>query len=246
MAEKSFGSKFLGLFVEKREAEDTSEPAETGSAEKTPAELIAEIANAAVAGQAPASDPGPGPSGPTHKVTVFPGAGSPSMAPVERPQAPGAPTPNPDPAAPAVVPANINFEVVFRDFGMDPGDLDRVRKAEDLLKSLPADQPASVNKMIVEASLKAFGFQIEKIVSAAQSQRKALDTYVKVNEGGTAKAVEEARGQIKALTEKIATLHADIEKRTGALASLNAAAQIRKNQVQQILDFFVGPGEPPK
>jgi hypothetical protein len=160
-------------------------------------------------------------------------------------------------AAPAGPPLNLkmtaaaaggapaDFDAIFRDAGMDVGDLDRVKKAEELLKSLPEATPQAIKKQIVEASLKAFGFEIEKIVQAAQNQKRALDAYVKVNENATAKAITDAEGEIRALNEKIAKLKGDIEKRTGSLVAISTAARSRKDQVQKVLDFFQVPAVPP-
>jgi hypothetical protein len=136
---------------------------------------------------------------------------------------------------------STHFEAIFRDAGMDANELDRVKKAEELLKSLPESTPQTVKKQIVEASLKAFGFEVEKIVLAAQNQKRALDAYVKVNETATAKAIQDAEAQIRTLTEKIANLRADIEKRTGGLSQLASAAQTRKADVQKVIDFFQAP-----
>ncbi len=135
-----------------------------------------------------------------------------------------------------------DFDVIFKDAGMDVADLDRVKKAEDLLKGLPESTPQDVKRQIVEASLKAFGFELDKIVSAANNQKKALDTYLRVNEQATAKAITEAENQIKVLHDKIAAMKADIEKRTKHLGSLSEAAANRKNQVQKVIEFFERPG----
>jgi hypothetical protein len=118
-----------------------------------------------------------------------------------------------------------------------------VKKAEQLLQSLPAATPREVKKEIVEASLKAFGFETAKIVLAAQNQQKAIDAYVKVNEASTAKAIKDAETQIRTLTDKVAALRTDIEQRNAGLASLAAAAQGRKADVQKVLDFFHSPAE---
>src|SRR5579862_8047938 len=55
-----------------------------------------------------------------------------------------------------------DFDAIFKDAGMDAAELDRVKKAEELLKSLPEATPQPVKKQIVEASLKAFGFEVER------------------------------------------------------------------------------------
>jgi cell division septum initiation protein DivIVA len=140
----------------------------------------------------------------------------------------------------------IDFDAVFKDAGLDAGELDRVRKAEELLKGLPAGIGKDVQRQIVETSLKAFGFEVAKIVSAAQLQLKALDTYVKVHESTTQKAVADAENQILQLQEKIAAVKKDVEKKRSALENTSSAAHARKTQVNQVLEFFAAPASPSK
>jgi hypothetical protein len=228
--QKGFGSKLLGIFVETDESRKKDEEEEvipTGGGHKSAADLVAELASAGAA---------------------VPGArrGAPAAAPRPEPELEPLPAIRADklPAAPAPG-APLDFEAIFRELGMDPAELDRVRKAEDLLKSLPEATPHAVKKQIVEASLRAFGFDLEKIAAAALNQRRALDTYVKVNENATAKAVQDAEAQVQALNEKIASLRADIEKRTLGLAQLSTSVQDRKKDVQKVIDFFQPPVPPP-
>lgn len=157
-----------------------------------------------------------------------------------------APAPAPErsalpPASGPVTPANVDFDAVFKQAGIDSGDLDRVRKAEELLKGLPEATPLDVKRQIVEASLKAFGFDVAKIIGAANTQLKALDTYARLQEQQTAKSITDAQAKIQQLEEQIIGLRADITKRTEALASTAAAAENRKAQVQQVLSFFNAP-----
>lgn len=204
--------KIASLFV----TVDESKPPEVGDdgegGEKTPAEVVAELAGKAgvpPAGRAAAPMP-------SLKLDAAQGA----------------------PKGPA------DFDVIFRDAGMDAAELDRVKKAEELLRSLPEATPQNVKKQIVEASLKAFGFEIDKIVLAANNQKRALDAYVKVNEGATTKAITDAEAQIKSFNEKIAALRTEIERRTQTLAGVTSQAQSRKAQVQKVIDFFQAPAAP--
>ena len=207
--EKGFGSKLKGLFFESEEG--GAQPA----GEKSPADLVAELAaQSGAKPQQPAPPEPPPPNLNTQKMAS--GVGAPT-----------------------------DFDAIFKDAGMDTAELDRVKKAEELLKGLPESTPQDVKRQIVEASLKAFGFELEKIVSAANNQKRALDTYVRVNEQVTAKAITEAEAQIKGLHEKIASLKVDIEKRTKHLASLSEAATNRKAQVQKVIEFFERPGGGP-
>ena len=216
--DKGLGSKLLGLFVEVKDetpAEGT-EKVESGR-EKTAAELVAELA---------------GQSAPK-KVT-----GAPAAEPV-RAASPVVPRP-----ANTVPPAQVDFDAVFKGAGMDTAELDRVRKAEDLLKGLPEATPVEIKRQIVEASLKAFGFEVGKIVQASQNQLKALDTYVRLNVQQTAKAISDAQAQIAQLEDKIVTLRASINTRTEQLAGVSAAADERKAQVTRVLEFFHVPAAP--
>ncbi len=219
--EKGLGKKLLGLFVESKDGtpEEGTPAVESADKEKTPAELVAELA-----GQ---SAPRRGPAGP---VSTGP-------APAARPNLPA-------PSGP-VTPAQVDFDAVFKTTGLDASDLDRVRKAEELLKSLPESTPIEVKRQIVEASLKAFGFDIAKIVGAAQQQLKALETWVRLNEQQTVKGITDAQTQIAQLEDKVISLKADITKRTDQLASLTAAAEGRKGQVHRVLEFFNAPAAKP-
>ncbi len=223
--EKGFGSKLVGLFIQSdapdkadNQDDDTAE-----AAEKSPADLVAEIAK----GAQPVSKPG-----------AVKG-GSSTAAPVPAPF-----VAIPKPTGP-VSPATVDFDAVFRQAGMDLNDLEKVRKAEELLKSLPASTPDDVKRQIVEASLKAFGVEVAKISAAATNQLKAIETYVRLNEQQTAKAIADAQGQIQSLDEKIIALKVEIEKKANSLAQTTAAAQIRRGEVQTVLGFFA-PAVAPK
>jgi hypothetical protein len=229
--EKGLGSKLLGLFVEKADATpDEGTPAVSKpDSEKSAAELVAELAQETAPKKA-------GGHPPPHAA--------PATAAQARPPSPARPA-MPAPSGP-VTPASVDFDGVFKTAGLDTAELDRVRKAEELLKSLPEATPQDIKRQIVEASLKAFGFDVQKIVGAAQNQLKALDTYVRVNETQTAKAITDAQAQIAQLEDKVISLRADITKKTDSLASTSAAADVRKSQVHLVLDFFGAPTNAPK
>ena len=224
--EKGLGSKILGVFFEsddekaKPPASRETDADESGSPEKSAAEIVAELAQHS--GKAP-----PGAS-----ARVAP-------PPMGRPAQPGSAG-----GGSAAPPANVDFDTVFKNAGMDVGELDRVRKAEELLKGLPEATPHDVKKQIVEASLKAFGFEVSKIALAAQNQLKAIDTFTKVNEQQTAKAISDAGNKISQLEEQIINLRVDIDKRTQNLAGVASAADVRRSQVQKVLEFFNLPPPP--
>lgn len=218
--DKSLGKRILGLFVESvDETKPSADPDVEGTS--SAADEIAALAKQSAPQAAPIAAPTP--------KTV--------AAPSPRPVATAAAT--------AVEPAKVDFDGVFKNAGIDPQALDRVRKAEELLKNLPDSASDEVKRQIVEASLKAFGFEISKILEAVVTQTKALDTYVRINEQQTAKAITDAQAQIAKLEDQVITLRADIDKRTTALASIAAAADVRKRQVSKVLDFFQAPSPAP-
>ncbi|MBI5477224.1 MAG: hypothetical protein HY906_00120 [Deltaproteobacteria bacterium] len=213
--DKGLGSKLLGLFIETEKKEGEEAPAAAADAEKSPADIVAELAGQGVK---------PRPAGPA--AAGFPAA--PPMPSVPRPSGP-------------VAPATVDFDAVFKQSGMDPTELDRVRKAEELLKGLPESTPNDVKRQIVEASLKAFGFDVAKIIVAAQTQLKALGMFVKVHEQQTAKGISDAQARIAKLEDEIIGLKADIEKKAQTLAGVSSAADLRKQQVLKVLEFFNAP-----
>jgi hypothetical protein len=223
--DKGFGSKLVGLFIQSDESKD-ADSTETAvpSKEKSAADVVAELAG----NVAPKSNTAPK------------GAAAAQSA---SPNGPPSPAVKVDPNA---VPAKVDFDAVFKSAGMDASELDRVRKAEELLKSLPDATPHDVKRQIVEASLKAFGVDLSKIAGAADNQLKALDTFVRVNEQQTAKAIADAKAQIQNLDEKIIALKVDIDKKTATLSQTAAAAQIRKAEVNSVLSFFQNAPAPSK
>jgi len=218
--EKGLGKKILGLFVESEKQEEAAaqpEPAEGAEAGKSAAEIVAELAGQSA--KRPAGHPAP--------------AAPPPMPPMASAE-PGRP-------ALAVEPANVDFDAFFKQAGIDPGELDRVRKAEELLRGLPEETPQAVKRQIVEASLKAFGFDVAKIVAAAQNQLKGLVTYARNSEQQAAKAAADAKAEIGKLEEKIIELKVQIDKKQQQAAGVVAAAELRKAQVQKVLEFFNAP-----
>ncbi len=213
--DKGLGSRLLGLFVETGKKEGEEAPAQAGDAEKSPADIVAELA-----GQG--AKPRPAAAG---------DAAPPPVPSIPRPSGP-------------VTPATVDFDAVFKQSGMDPAELDRVRKAEELLKGLPESTPNEVKRQIVEASLKAFGFDVAKIVLAAQTQLKALGMFVKVHEQQTAKGISDAQARIAKLEDEVIGLKADIEKKAQTLAGVSSAADLRKQQVHKVLEFFNAPAVP--
>src|SRR5688572_11091704 len=69
-------------------------------------------------------------------------------------------------APPAAPGGKVDFPAVYAAAGIDDEEQARVEKAAGLLRSLPEGTDPAVKKQIVEASLKAFSVEIEKIIEA--------------------------------------------------------------------------------
>ena len=66
-------------------------------------------------------------------------------------------------------------------------------KAAALLGSLPPGPTPAVKKQIVEASLKAFGVPIDKIIEDRCEEIQALEAYIRAGAADTAEACSRSR-----------------------------------------------------
>jgi hypothetical protein len=139
------------------------------------------------------------------------------------------------PASPG---GQVDFDKVYEAAGIDGDERERVAKASELLASLPADTAVAVKKQIVEASLKAFGVPIDKIIETGVSEIQALEGYIRAGAGDTQKLLEESTRRIQQFEEEIKRIRLVMEQRVQEQQAVTAACNTRKLQVQQILEFF--------
>lgn len=139
------------------------------------------------------------------------------------------------PAAPG---GQVDFDAVFEAAGIDADERQRVAKAGELLASLPADTAVAVRKQIVEASLKAFGVPIDKIIEAGVSEIQALEGYIRAGAADTQKVLEESTKRIQQFEEEVKRIRVVMEQRVQEQQGVTSACNTRKLQVQQILEFF--------
>lgn len=132
----------------------------------------------------------------------------------------------------------VDFGAVFDAAGIKDEDQERVTKAVDLLGSLPAETDAGVRKQIVEASLKAFGVPIEKIIETGVQQIEALEGYIRAGARDTTTLIQESEARIRALERQIEEIRTvmkqTVEEQQGVIKRCNG----KKLEVQQILEFF--------
>ena len=121
---------------------------------------------------------------------------------------------------------------------MDSEEQQRVVKAADLLSALPAEAPPAVKKQIVEASLKAFGVPIDKIIEGAVQEIQALESYIRAGAGDTQKVLEESQKRIGDFESEIKRINAVMEDRVAEQQSVVKACNDRKLEIQHVLEFF--------
>jgi hypothetical protein len=141
-------------------------------------------------------------------------------------------------APPAAPGGRVDFDQVFDSAGIADEEQERVTKAVSLLASLPAETPVAVKKQIVEASLKAFGVPIEKIIETGVAEIQALEGYIRVGGSDTRQLLQESEQRIKQYEAEIAQIRTVMDERVKEQDAVVRACNDRKLTVQQILEFF--------
>lgn len=139
---------------------------------------------------------------------------------------------------PPVVQGTIDFDQVFEAGGVDATERDRVQKAKELLRSLPAETPNAVKKQIVEASLKAFGVATDKIIEAAVESVQALESFIRAGQSETQKTLSEATERIAQLEREIQDLRMVMQNAVSDQEMRMSAANQKKLEMQEVLEFF--------
>jgi len=132
----------------------------------------------------------------------------------------------------------VDFAAVFTAAGIAADERDRVDKAAALLTSLPAETPVAVRKQIVEASMKAFGVPIDKIIETGVEEIQTLEAYIRRGAADTEQLLSESRTRIGQFEREIQNLRTVMDLRVGEQASVAAACNARKLEVQRVLEFF--------
>lgn len=213
MPEKNWSDTVVGWFIVK---DEDGADAVQSEADLTADQLIAKYA----AQETPANAD----SAPADAATAVPGENN------FLPQDYRTPTP--------VQNGQIDFEAVFETGGVDADERERIAKAKSLLDSLPESTDVAVKKQIVEASLKAFGVPIEKIVEAGAAEIQALEFYIRSGANDTEKLLKESSERINQYELEIQNLRKIMEERVAEQNTVVAACNRKKLEVQKILEFF--------
>ena len=132
----------------------------------------------------------------------------------------------------------VDFVAVFTAAGVDDEEQQRVARTTDLLRSLPDGTDAAVKKQIVEASLKAFGVPLEKIIEATVEEIQALDGYIRNGAADNEKLIQESDARIKHYEEEIRNIRAVMQQSVDEQQNLIKVCNDKKLEVQQVLEFF--------
>lgn len=205
---KGWGATVAGWFIER---EDEPEPSGEALADTLDAttQLVPEESVASLTGQAAAY------TTPSPTQGVFQ-------------------TPPPPPAAGG----QVDFGAVFSSAGVNAEEQERVAKTIELLRSLPAGTDAAVKKQIVEASLKAFGVPIEKIIEASVEEIQALDGYIRNGAADNEKLIQESDARIRQYEDEIKNIRAVMQQSVEEQQTLIKVCNDKKLEVQQVLEFF--------
>jgi hypothetical protein len=162
-----------------------------------------------------------------------------SAAPPDEATSPAAPEPPAFVKEPPPAPGGrVDFPKVYEAAGVDPEEQGRVAKAAELLAALPAGTEPAIKRQIVEASLRAFGVPLEKIIEGAVQEIQALEAYIRAGSLDTQNVHEESEKRIRQFEAEIGRIKSVMESRTQEQLAVVAACNERKLGIQKVLEFF--------
>jgi len=132
----------------------------------------------------------------------------------------------------------VDFPKVYEAAGVGAEEQGRVAKAAELLGALPSGTEAAVKKQIVEASLKAFGVPLDKIIEGAVQEIQALEAYIRAGAADTTKVHEESEKRIAEFEGEIRRIKTVMESRTAEQLAVVQACNDKKLGIQKVLEFF--------
>jgi hypothetical protein len=139
---------------------------------------------------------------------------------------------------PAAQGGRVDFDAVFDAAGIDAEMRAHCTKAAQLLATLPTQADAAVKKQIVEASLKAFGVPIPKIIEAGVHEVQALEGYIQADARDTRKVIEESQRRIAQHEDEITQIKTVMAQRGDEQQAVLKACNDCKLEIQRVLEFF--------
>jgi hypothetical protein len=205
---KGWATSLKGLFVEP-DAPRADAEAETLSPAEAEAEAAAGEATAAPATPAAPAPPTAASRGP---AAAFPG------------QSAGGPQ------------GKLDFAAIYTAAGIGPEEQERIAKAAELLHALPEGTEAA--RHIVEASLKAFGVPVEKILAAGDREMQALDSYAAADAADTRQVLDDSNRKIAQYEQEIQRIRQVMDERVAAQQGVARGCAAGKLELAQVLGFF--------
>jgi hypothetical protein len=132
----------------------------------------------------------------------------------------------------------VDFAGVYRAAGISDEEQGRIDKARNLLGTLPRETPREVKKQIVEASLKAFGYPIDKIIETGAGEIQALEVYIQEGKRQTQELLSQSTKRLEELNAEIAQVKQIMDDQVNGQYALEKACNEGKLQVQEVLEFF--------
>lgn len=139
---------------------------------------------------------------------------------------------------PPVVEGQVDLIAVYESAGVDAQERDRVNKAQELLRSLPAETPIPVKKQIVEASLKAFGVPTEQIIEAAVQEMEALESFILAGQADVQNTLQTSNQLIADYEAKITEIRGLMQEAVTTQQTRAHLANNEKLRIQEVLEFF--------
>lgn len=141
-------------------------------------------------------------------------------------------------APPAARGGHVDFAGVFEAAGIGGEERARVERAAELLGALPAATEPAIKKQIVEASLKAFGVPVERIIEAGAHEIQALEGYIQVGARDTQQVLTDGTRRAAELEGEIGRVRAVMTERMAEQKAVVAACNAQKLKIQAVLEFF--------
>jgi hypothetical protein len=143
-----------------------------------------------------------------------------------------------DGAIPPAPGGNVDFNAVFEAAGIAGSERDLFAKAAGLLSSLPQGADPATRKTIVEASLKAFGIPIDRIIETGAHSIQTLEAYLVEQAAKTRSVAEESQTLIADYEAKIRDVRALLERRIADQGAVQSSCNGKKLEIQKVLEFF--------
>ena len=133
---------------------------------------------------------------------------------------------------------NVDFDAVFEAAGIAREERDLFEKAAGLLSNLPLGADPATRKAIVEASLKAFGIPIDRIIETGAHSIQTLEAYSREQAARTKSIAEESQRLIADYEAKIRDVRALLERRIAEQGAVQGSCNGKKLEIQKVLEFF--------